>query len=40
MGHSFPFSANIIIIDAIAPLQLYGVERGKFTFTISTDDYY
>jgi len=40
MDHSFPFSANIIISDAIPPLQMYAVERDMFTFTVSIDDYY
>jgi hypothetical protein len=33
---SFPFSADIIFIDAIPPPQMYGVDRDKFTINVST----
>ena len=40
VDHSFPFSAHIIISDPVPSLEIDGVERDKFTFTASTDDYY
>ena len=40
VDHSFPLSVNIIISDSIPSLQMDGMERDKFTFSVSTDDYY
>ena len=40
VDHSFSFSADVIISDSVTSLKIDGVERDKFTFNASTDDYY
>ena len=39
-GPLISISAGIIISDPVPSLEFDGVERNKFTFTASTDDYY
>ena len=40
VDRSFALSADIIISDSVPTLKMDGVERDKFSFTATTDDYY